>query len=407
MSTLYNIMSHICILSSKPLLLTFTLFYYITISVWRYFKLKMNDNNLTTNENAKMNDNNLTTNENAKPANKKSMLINITIVIIIFIGLFIYMVNVDGINNIVNLLTNADFKWVLGGVFCIVFFWICEAITLHLPLKKLYPNQKFGESFKVSMIGQLFNNLTPFCSGGQPMQAYELTKSGKRVSDSFSMLAIKFIVYQMALVLFTFVVVIFQFDFFISLMDNFLWVAILSFSVNVLAIIIVILAGINKKIISTIANPIIKLLGKIKIFKNPDKTIKKFDESLSNFNNQFKFMKEQKILILKMFLISIVQCLSYYMITYMVYRAFGNSGLAIWQIIPAQAFLLLIMTFIPTPGAGVGAEGGFLLIFNSIFKEGTINMSILFWRLYTFYAPIIVGAIFLAFSNKKEKKSKI
>ncbi len=391
MSTLYNIMSHICILSSKPLLLTFTLFYYITISVWRYFKLKMNDNNLTTNE-------------NAKPANKKSMLINITIVIIIFIGLFIYMVNVDGINNIVNLLTNADFKWVLGGVFCIVFFWICEAITLHLPLKKLYPNQKFGESFKVSMIGQLFNNLTPFCSGGQPMQAYELTKSGKRVSDSFSMLAIKFIVYQMALVLFTFVVVIFQFDFFISLMDNFLWVAILSFGVNIFAIIIVILAGINKKIISSIANPFIKLLGKIKIFKNPDKTIKKFDESLSNFNNQFKFMKEQKILILKMFLISIVQCLSYYMITYMVYRAFGNSGLAIWQIIPAQAFLLLIMTFIPTPGAGVGAEGGFLLIFNSIFKEGTINMSILFWRLYTFYAPIIVGAIFLAFSNKKEKK---
>ena len=391
MSTLYNIMSHICILSSKPLLLTFTLFYYITISVWRYFKLKMNDNNLTTNE-------------NAKPANKKSMLINITIVIIIFIGLFIYMVNVDGINNIVNLLTNADFKWVLGGVFCIVFFWICEAITLHLPLKKLYPNQKFGESFKVSMIGQLFNNLTPFCSGGQPMQAYELTKSVKRVSDSFSMLAIKFIVYQMALVLFTFVVVIFQFDFFISLMDNFLWVAILSFGVNIFAIIIVILAGINKKIISSIANPFIKLLGKIKIFKNPDKTIKKFDESLSNFNNQFKFMKEQKILILKMFLISIVQCLSYYMITYMVYRAFGNSGLAIWQIIPAQAFLLLIMTFIPTPGAGVGAEGGFLLIFNSIFKEGTINMSILFWRLYTFYAPIIVGAIFLAFSNKKEKK---
>lgn len=353
-----------------------------------------------------MEDNNLTKNEKAKPANKKSIIINIAIVIIIFIGLFIYMINVDGIDNIITLLANADFKWVLGGVFCIVFFWICEAITLHLPLKKLYPNQKFGESFKVSMIGQLFNNLTPFCSGGQPMQAYELTKSGKRVSDSFSMLAIKFIVYQMALVLFTFVVVIFQFDFFISLMDNFLWVAILSFSVNIFAIIIVILAGINKKFISSIANPFIKLLGKIKIFKNPDKTIKKFDESLSNFNNQFKFMKEQKILILKMFLISIVQCLSYYMITYMVYRAFGNSGLAIWQIIPAQAFLLLIMTFIPTPGAGVGAEGGFLLIFNSIFKEGTINMSILFWRLYTFYAPIIVGAIFLAFSNKKEKKSK-
>lgn len=342
-----------------------------------------------------------------KPANKKSTIINIAIVVIIFIGLFIYMINVDGIDNIVNLLKNADFKWVVGGVFCIVFFWLCEGITLHLPLKKLYPDQRFGESFKVSMIGQLFNNLTPFCSGGQPMQAYELSKTGKRVSDSFSMLAIKFIIYQMALVLFTFVVVIFQFDFFMSLMNNFLWVALLSFGVNIFAIIIVILAGINKKIISSIANPIIKFLGKIKIVKDTQNTIEKFDNSLSNFNNQFKFMKAQKALVVKMFLISIVQCLSYYMITYMVYRAFGNSGLAVWQIIPAQAFLLLVMTFIPTPGAGIGAEGGFLLIFNSIFKEGTINMSILFWRLYTFYAPIIVGAIFLAFSNKKFKKVKL
>ena len=90
----------------------------------------------------------------------------------------------------------------------------------------------------------------------------------------------------------------------------------------------------------------------------------------------------------------------------MVYRAFGNYGISIWEIIPAQAFLLLIMTFFPTPGAGLGAEGGFLVIFGAIFKEGTINMSILFWRLYTFYAPIIVGALFLIPTRTKNTKRK-
>ena len=103
-----------------------------------------------------------------------------------------------------------------------------------------------------------------------------------------------------------------------------------------------------------------------------------------------------------MFIIAVLQSLFYYSITYMVYRAFGNYGVSIWQIIPAQAFLLLIMTFIPTPGSGVGAEGGFWVMFNSIFKNGTINMSILFWRLYTFYLPIIVGALFLIPSRKKK-----
>ena len=107
-------------------------------------------------------------------------------------------------------------------------------------------------------------------------------------------------------------------------------------------------------------------------------------------------------MVFKMFVIAVLQSLFYYSITYMVYRAFGNSGVSFWQIIPAQAFLLLIMTFIPTPGSGGGAEGGFWVMFNSIFKNGTINMSILFWRLYTFYLPIIVGALFLIPSRKKK-----
>ena len=111
-------------------------------------------------------------------------------------------------------------------------------------------------------------------------------------------------------------------------------------------------------------------------------------------------------MILKMFLVAIIQSIAYYSITYMVYRAFGNSGVSFWQIIPAQAFLLLIMTFIPTPGSGLGAEGGFLLIFNSIFKQGTINMSILFWRLYTFYLPIIVGCLFLIPSKKAQRTNR-
>ena len=106
-------------------------------------------------------------------------------------------------------------------------------------------------------------------------------------------------------------------------------------------------------------------------------------------------MKSEKAMVVKMFLTAVIQSLVYYSITYMVYRAFGNHGITFFQIIPVQAFLLLIMTFVPTPGSGLGAEGGFYLLFNSIFQVGTINMSILFWRLYTFYLPIIVGALFL------------
>ncbi len=341
--------------------------------------------------------------EEVKPANKKVIIFNFILIAVIFIGLFIYMINVDGIDNIIKLLNQVDYKWVFAGLICLLIHWICEALNLHIPLKKMYQDQKFTNSFKVSMIGQLFNNITPFSSGGQPMQAYELTKTGKRVSNSLSAMAIKFIITQTALVVSTLIVVLFEFSFFANLMQDYLWIAILGFSLNIFAIIIVILAGVKKKLITFFTTPIIKLLGKIHIFKNPEKTIEKLDKSIDNFKEQFLYMKSEKKMVLKMFIIAVIQSFAYYSITYMVYRAFGNSGVSFFQIIPTQAFLLLIMTFIPTPGSGLGAEGGFYLLFQSIFKYGTINMSILFWRLYTFYLPIIVGALFLIPTKKSQK----
>lgn len=333
--------------------------------------------------------------QQVKPANKKVIFFNFILIIAIFIGLFIYMIKVDGIDNIKQILQQVDYKWVTAGVICLIIHWICEALNLHIPIKKIYPNQSFKNSFKVSMIGQLFNNITPFSTGGQPMQAYELNKTGKRVSDSLSAMAIKFVITQTALVVTTLVVVLFEFQFFARLMQDYVWVAVLGFSVNIFAIIIVILAGINKKIITFFTTPIIKLLGKIHIFKKPEEKIEKLDKSIENFKQQFLYMKSEKAMVAKMFITAVIQSLAYYSITYMVYRAFGNYGITFFQIIPVQAFLLLIMTFVPTPGSGLGAEGGFYLLFNSIFQVGTINMSILFWRLYTFYLPIIVGALFM------------
>ncbi len=329
-----------------------------------------------------------------KTVDKKMTIINFIFIAVVFIGLFLYMVYVDGIDNIIQLLQNVNYFWVLGGIACVVIQWICEAIVLHLPIKKMYPNQSFANSFKVNMIGQLFNNITPFSSGGQPIQAYVFSKSGKRVSDSLSAMAIKFVVTQVALVLFTLIVIIFEFSFFSNLMSNFIWLAIVGFSINIIAILVVLLAGFKKRAITIITDPVIRFLGKLKILKHPDETIEKLSHSIDNFREQFLIIRSEKMMVFKMFIIATIQSLAYYSITYMVYRAFGNTGIGFWQIIPVQAFLLLIMTFAPTPGSGLAAEGGFLLLFQSIFKNGTINLSILFWRLYTFYLPIIIGALF-------------
>lgn len=341
-----------------------------------------------------------------KTTSKKVTIFNFILIAVIFIGLLIYMFMVDGIDNIILVLQQVDYTWVCWGLLALLGLWFCDTMCLHIPLKKFYPAQKFTNSIKVNMIGQLFNNVTPFSSGGQPMQAYALTKTGKRASESMSILTMKFIVTQLALLIFTVIVVLWELPFFLNLFQDFLWVAILGFVANIVLVVVIVFAGIYPKLIIIITLPWVKLLAKLKIIKDFNKAKEKVINSIIHFSNQFKFIFTQKQILLQIFIWATLQSLCYYAITYMVYRAFGNSGINYWQIIPAQAFLLMIMTITPTPGAGLGAEGGFLLIFQSIFKTGTINLAILFWRIYTFYLPIIVGALFLIPTKKSSLTKK-
>lgn len=52
--------------------------------------------------------------QEVKPTNKKVIIFNFLLILVIFIGLFIYMVKVDGIDSIKELLHQVDYKWVVA-----------------------------------------------------------------------------------------------------------------------------------------------------------------------------------------------------------------------------------------------------------------------------------------------------
>ena len=347
--------------------------------------------------------------EESKLKKQRNMYIfDAVLIVIIFAALLFYIFKEDGIENIQNILRMVDYRWVVGGIGCLIGMWVCEAITLQVSLKTMYPKQKIGNSFKITMIGQLFNNITPFASGGQVMQAYVMSKEGKRASDTASALVVKYVITQALLIVFTILVVISQFEFFASIFKDLIWIGIIGIILNVGVVICFFLAGAKKELVMKVCRPLIRFggkihIGKFRLVKDPDMRILKLTASVNNFSEQFYKMKNHKKTLFIMAVFGLLQNVFYYAITYMVYKAFGNVGTSFLQVVTAQAFLMLIMTVFPTPGAGGGAEGGFLLLFGEIFTSG-INMAILFWRVYVFYLPIIVGICFLIPALKKISK---
>lgn len=308
--------------------------------------------------------------------------------------LCLYLGLVDGVSNIVTVIKTVNVFWIFIGVACMVVYWILEAMILHLALKKLHPQQKFFETVKVSMIGQYFNCITPFASGGQPVQAYFLVKTGTPLGSAITALLSKFIVFQIALTVFSLSVLILKFRFFVHELRYLMIAVVVGFLVNGFVIAILVSVAYFKRGTMKCSFGIIDILHKLKFVKNPTEKKMYISRELEKFYENFVFIQKNKRMLLRMLLLSLVQLTVYFLIGYVIYLGFGLGGADPVTLISAQAFVLMISSFVPTPGAMGAAEGSSYAFFKLFFHKEQIAFAIVLWRLLTFYLPIVVGLIF-------------
>lgn len=296
--------------------------------------------------------------------------------------------------------------WLLGSVGCMIGYWLFETLTLHFLLKDFYGDEPFSDSLIVTMGGQYFSAITPFSTGGQPFQAYYLTKKGRNLGVTVSALMAKFIIYQISLVVLSTVLLIIKWDFFKDAVPNFYWLVIIGYTINILVLAAIIVIGVFKGIADGIYRGLIKLGAKLRIVKNREEALEKAEESLSLFHSTFRGLFHHMPVLLAGLLFSTLQLLCYFSVTFFIYRSFGLSAVSLVTIIAAQGFVLMVSSFVPIPGAGVGAEASFALFFGSFFpEEGQISLAVIIWRFISFYLTIIVGVFFAMNIGKVKRRS--
>lgn len=332
--------------------------------------------------------------------NKKSKRLNLIICGAAFIIMIVYLFFVDNPTDIINALASAKPQYMLLSVGFMAIYWILESANLHLVTKEVYPKQRFRDSFSVSMIGQYFNCITPFSSGGQPIQAYYLVKFGVPLDSSLTVLLSKFIVYQAVLTVFSIIILFFRLGYVMDTNPVMMPLIIIGFIVNSAVIAGLLMLAFFKKPTKKIAHFAVKLLAKIHIIKDVEAKLKFIDDEMEMYYNNFRFIKKRPFLLIKLCFFTILQLLVYFSISYVIYLAFGLSGTDYITIISCQAFVLMISAFVPLPGALGAAEGNYVLFFKSIFG-GYVHLSTVIWRFLTFYLAIIAGMSVSLLVNRK------
>ncbi|MBQ9071653.1 MAG: flippase-like domain-containing protein [Bacilli bacterium] len=328
--------------------------------------------------------------------------LNIVILVVITL-LVLYFSLKDNFKEIVTQILTMNIWFLLIAFILQFIYWLLRSYPIYTFCKKINKNFKFGQAFQLTLRTQFFNAVTPFATGGQPYQIYYLKQCGIDYASSTGVVLENFIVYQIALVTLGLVALfsnqIFHIFNKVQLLQKFIA---LGFIVNTLVIIVMFGVSFSKKVNKTLISLGIKLLTKLRIVKDKEKTLKKWDENITKFHNSAKVLLKDK----KMFMLNILYnflalcCL--YLVPLFVLYAMGNfNAFSAGVSIVTCAYIMIIGSFVPVPGATGGLEYGFVQFFGNFVTGSTLSALMLVWRFITYYFGMIIGAI--ALNIKKVK----
>lgn len=333
---------------------------------------------------------------------KHNKFINIT-VLFIATGLVLYFSLKDDFNEIIKELKSSNYKYIVAAIGCMFLYWLLKSISMYIFVKKYNKKIKFKDMFKISLIVNLFNGISPFSVAGQPYEIYSLKKRKMSISDATNSTTQNFLIYQISLILMGLFALIYHFNNKPLLINKLLEkLIIIGFLFNLLVLIILIIFIFSKKFAKAILNITIFISKKIKYLKNVTNKKELFLDRINHFNLGSKKFYSKKRELLFLLLINLMLLFVYYSVPFLIFKALSiEHTMTFTFTIVASAFIMIVGLIVPLPGGAGGLEFAYLIVFDKFISNISLKASMLIWRFITYYFGMIVGLI--AYSMKGEK----
>ncbi len=293
----------------------------------------------------------------------------------------------------------ADIKWLILAIIFIVLFIYGESHIINYMLKTFGIRTKRFSCFLYSCVGFFFSCITPSATGGQPMQLYYMRKNKISVPVATVVLMIVTITYKAVLVAVGLWLLIFDRSFINERLSGILFVFYLGIILNVFCVVAMMVLVFNQSLAKRIVVFIIRFLEKLHIIKHKEGRIEKFDASMDTYARTAKYLKNNIPVMIKVFLITVLQRFAYFFVTYFIYRSFGLKGTGVYTIVMLQAVISLSVDMLPLPGGMGISEALFNIIFLPVFGQALLLPGMVLSRSLSFYTELFLSAGFTIFAH--------
>lgn len=345
---------------------------------------------------------------------KKKYYISVAFMVLILAAVFMVLFKDQDLDEILHAVKSADFGYMILAAAAALLYVIMEGVSMDIILRSLGYLGKMLACIKYSFIGFFFNAVTPSASGGQPMQVLYMKEEGINMGEASVTLLFWTIIYKVVLVVVEGLIFIFYRDFAIQHINGFMWLFIVGLAVNVVSILLYSIIVFSENGAKNIAYFATWCLHKLRLVKHKEKIEKKLDGMIKAYQEGAVYMRTHLSTTIWVFLATLIQRISYFAITWFVYRAMGFDEYSAVQIIILQSFVAVCIDILPMPG-GVGAnEGFFVALFTPVMGHSISVSAMLLSRGAGFYALLLVSAAVVVYAqaqsirrNYKKSRGKV
>lgn len=284
---------------------------------------------------------------------------------------------------------------------------IFESLNIYRTLNTLGEKVSAKQALKYAIVGFFFSAITPAATGGQPIQIIYMHRDNIKYTNATICILLQSFTYltMMAMLgLFGFLI---NFDYVSNLgfIEYFFFIGLL---VNAVIVTITLFAMFSKKTADKVVNLIYKIFKSINEEK-ADKFKKRLVKQLKEYHDSAKVIVNNRKLMIRTFLTSAGQLISYHSVPFFVYLALGirlSRTFNYIKITSLQSLLYLSVSILPLPGTVGVNETGFSILYNPIIAKNYVDSAMLLSRGISFYLVVIITGITIAIISLRKKNAK-
>ena len=296
------------------------------------------------------------------------------------------------IHKIAAVVKTADTRYLILGIICVVLFILGESVIIFYMMRSLGARVYMGHCALYSFVGFFFSCITPSATGGQPMQIYYMKKDRLPVPVTTLVLMIVTITYKAVLVAIGVAIWFVGRDFLVRYLGEFMWVFYLGLGLNIFCVTFMLILVFAPGLAKWVMVKGMKILEHLRFLKPKGERIKKLEASMDLYHETAAFWAGHKRIILNVFLITFVQRVILFTVTYLVYRSLGMHSYGIFTITVLQSVISISVDMLPLPGGMGISESLYMVMFVPVFGK-VLLPSMLLSRGIAFYGQLLISAV--------------